>query len=255
MSVEEIYELTDAYLAGELSAEEAQAFELRCQNESSFGQEVQLYMASLREIQSVGEKQLKGRLMDRFSEGKVIPMDAGPSHRPWRIAVAAAITLLLLSVWWLTQPASQDLAPKDLYAQYMKLPDVSTTRAPAIDSLAPKWMEALMYLSDSSFEQAIPLLETSLLDSSFFSKYGGQAVLYLGTAQMAEGTYEAALESFSRIAPENPYFDQIIWYRALCHVKLEQSKEAVELLTEIGETEFHFKRTKALEILAHYPPK
>lgn len=255
MSIEEIYELTDAYLAGSLSEEEGKAFEVRCQNEPAFGQEVRLYIASLGEIQLAGEERLKGQLKNRFSEGNVIPLKPTSGNRPWIIAAAAAVALILVSIWWLTVPSPENLPPTDLYAEYMEVPDVSVTRAPTVDSLAPKWMEALAYLNDSLFQEAIPLLDTLLQDSSFFSKFGGQGVVYLGSALMQEGQFEAALKQFERIDSDNPYSDQIIWYQVLCHMKLDHPTEANKLLSEIGENQFHFKHAQALEILANYPPK
>ncbi len=255
MSIIEIYKLTDAYLAGDLSAEEVQAFELRCQNDAVFGQEVRLYIASLGEIRAAGEKMLKGQLKERFSEGKLISMRTERPAKPWLWVAAAAATLLLVSLWWLLSPRQSKLPPQDLYAEYMEAPYVSVTRAPALDSLAPGWMEALGFLHDSLFQEAIPLLDTLLQDSSFFARYGGQGVVYLGTALMHERNFEAALEQFGRVENGNPYMDQVIWYKALCHMKLNQVSEATQLLTEIGENKFHFKRSKALEILKYYPPK
>ena len=255
MSMEEIYELTDAYLAGDLSKEEIQAFELRCQNDPAFGQEVRLYLASLEEIRLAGEERLKGQLKQRFSEGKVISMGQERTRRPWLLAAAAAGVLLLVSLWWLLSPSQSELPPQDLYAEYMEAPFVSVTRAPTVDSLTPRWMEALGYLHDSLYQEAIPLLDTLLQDSSFFTRYGGQGVVYLGTALMHEGDFEAALEQFDRVGDENPYMDQVIWYKALCYMKLNRVDTATQLLSEIGENKFHFKQGKALELLKHYPPK
>ena len=254
MSIEEIYELTDAYLARELSQEETLAFEERCKREPEFGQEVQLYIASLREIRLEGERALKAQLMDRFSESQVIPMKASLDRTPWYAAAAAAVALLLISIWWFSSRPQQEAPPMDLYAQYMEIPDISVTRAPLSDSYAPKWSQTLGLLKDSLFDEAIPILDTLLQDTSFFASYGGQGVVYLGTALMEKGQYEAALEQFGRVDAENPYADQIRWYQALSHMKLENVSEARQILEEIIDKPFHYKRKAAMTILEQYPP-
>ena len=208
----------------------------------------------LQEIQLEGEKALKAQLKNRFSEAKVMPLQAVPDRRPWFAAAAAAVTLLLISIWWFSSSPRQTAPPKDLYAQYMEIPDISVTRAPLSDVYAPKWSQTLSLLKDSLFEDAIPMLDTLLQDSSFFASYGGQGVVYLGTALMKGGQHEAALEQFDRVDAENPYSDQISWYRALSYIKLKKVPQAKQALEAIVEKPFHYKRKEAKAILKRYPP-
>ncbi|MEM6631142.1 MAG: hypothetical protein AAF694_15780 [Bacteroidota bacterium] len=254
MSLEEIYELTDAFLAGELSQEDTLAFEDRCKSDPEFGKEVQLYIASLREIRLEGEQALKSQLMDRFSEAKVIPMEASSNRAPWFAAAAAAVALLVISIWWFTSSPQQVEPPKDLYAQYMKIPDISVTRAPMEGTYASQWGQTLGLLKDSMFQEAIPMLDTLLQDTTFFASYGGQGIMYLGTSLMHMGKYEEALTQFQRIESENPYSDQILWYEALSYVKLEDIPEATRTLKAIVEKPIHYKRKEAQAILDQYSP-
>lgn len=249
MSWQEIYERTEAYLTGEMEAEEREAFEKACQEDETFAQEVKLYLKSVQEIRYEGQESLRTELKERFNNLDLAIPGRKREIFSWSYVAAAAIALIVLGLW-LWQPSKKEAyTPEELYSMYMDEAFVSQFRSLEGDSLSEQWQKVLDLVEDSLQADAIPLIDSLMKDSSFVSRYGGRARLYQGHAYMYMENFEAALQSFELLSEENPYYDQILWYKALSLLRVGKGQEARDILQEIAGNEFHYKRKEAASIL------
>ncbi|MEL6253681.1 MAG: hypothetical protein AAFR87_16855 [Bacteroidota bacterium] len=248
MPWEDIYGQTEAYLADELSPEEKVEFERKCETDSAFAEEVQMYLRSLSEITLFGQEKLRSELKERFTLGP----DSSIPHknpRPLWPYLAAAIIVLLLGFWFLLPNQQSTIGTQDLYAAYMEEPRIPNFRSTEPDSLSVKWEEALQKFQDSAYTESFTIINSLLQDSSFSLSYGGQASLYAGIALMENERSEEALKFFDQVNSDNPYIDQIQWYRSLALLKGNRLELAIGELQAIAENSQHYKQEEAKEIL------
>lgn len=249
MSWEEIYERTEAYLSGKLDVQESAAFEKACQEDESFAQEVQLYLKSIQEIQFEGREKLRADLKERFKNPELAIRGKKPMILPWMYAAAAAIALILLAVWVWQPGNEQGLEIEKLYSMSMEEVLVSQFRSIEGDTRSAQWEGVLGLIQDSAYEEVIPMIDRLMQDSSFAESLGGRARLYQGYAYMHLEKFEAAIQSFDLVREENPYADQIQWYKTLCLLKLGEIMQAKDFLEKIADDPQHYKRIEAASLL------
>lgn len=68
-------------------------------------------------------------------------------------------------------------------------------------------------------------------------------ILFLaGIAYMELKSYDKALKYFNTDDKSSPFYEQIIWYKSLCYIRLGQTEEAKELLKMMVNTDSDYKR-------------
>ena len=228
-------EQIERYLAGELSNEEVQAFELRLQTDSEFAENFTLYQSIQNEMQSdEDEASLKEELWRHtkkyFGEeekgGKVIPM--GPVRKKrWvyaAVAAAACIALLLVFRPWQDNRLSND----ELYAQNAVPEDLPTTmRGGNDDSLRAR--AAALY-NKKDFAAALPLLDS-------ITKYNpgeAQLQLALGICYLQTNNFEMAITKFDSLAAGQSiyHYDAFAW-KAYVYLKQNNKEACIAALKQI----------------------
>ena len=218
------FEWIEAYLAGELPAEEQKAFEAKLRDDATFAEEVALQRDTHRLVQVAAELDYKKEL--QRIDAEMERMRKQPFFRHLSVRIAAMLLVLVACgyalVFW--QYNSQRIFQQafDPYPDKFAL----RSEAPAADSLLISGMEAY---NRKDYPTAIRQLEAVLADRPGLA--GAQ--LYLGLSHLAAGQASAAIRSLRQAAQSPTWAETAQWSLALALLEDGQSAAARTALQEI----------------------
>ncbi len=238
---EEILSQFDRYSAGEMNADEKQAFELSLEKDEVCQKSFQDYQDLKIGLTEFAYDQMAAKLADWETEiasektGKVVPL------KKWYL-IAATISMVLIATisWWrMTSPESSE----GLYAGYYEpYPDIITSRGSGDELLN----EGLFSYESGAYEQATIYLKNYLVTD----KENKEVLFYLGQAYLANDEPANALEIFKSLEQESEFSLKQAnqWYLALTQLKLKNKESAKDILQLIIRNTNHAYREKS-EIL------
>lgn len=236
------FELIEQYIDNELSAEGRKHVESLRATNSDFSQEYKLRLDVNNAILERDVISLRKSLEDIYRNSKE---DTGTTIRKlyqkkWHFAAASATILILLGSILLTNqktPQAEDLF--NIY--YQAETSIMITRSSNID-IDNDVRTALQFYSNAEYSKAISIFENN--QENVISKF------YLGLSFIETNKYENAKASFQAVLDHNDnlFIEQAEWYKALCLLKLDENNSAIQLFTEIENSNSLFK-DQASEIL------
>lgn len=242
--MEKFYENIEDYLTGNLSAEDREAFEKALEDQPELKQELALYQeiegvlaadAQHEKENAAVQETLTSLSKQYFSEekkeAKVITLQRSQWIR--RIAVAAAIVLVIVFAWPYLQPAG---VPQ--YADLADHPTASFTEMGGAETLLPQAEQAF---NSGDFAGAIEPLQTYLLDNDGNT----QAWFYLGISLLETGAHDQAETLFKQISTlDSAYKTEAVWYLALTALKKGELDNCKKYLEQIPEGSSHYQEAQ-----------
>lgn len=244
MKKEKTYQKIEDYLQGKLSESDIILFEKELEENKDLRVEFNLHK-SIHEDMSSDVMSLKQKL----DEIKVLDSDNSKRSNPrilsFIIRYGSIAAVLILAVVFLPNILKSDLSPDVIYnnnyeVYAMALNQRSNTSIENNNVLN----RAIQNYLDKDYSQA---------SENFKIVYAMEAddlyLLYAGNSFQAEGDYNSAIEIFDGIIENgNPQIiQQAQWYKALCLIKLNDTKSASKFLESLGED--HYQEDKIRRIL------
>lgn len=229
--------LIEAYLSGELEAEEKKSFEVRLEKEPALMQDFQQQRENLLLFQVVERQAQKAALRELYEQNTT------PVRRlsSW-VYVAAAAAVALVAMFFWNQNRNRQVLPQQLAQAYFEPYPLSSSRSATTEGEQTA-QQASAFYQTGKFAEALPLLR--LWEEQDPEKW--DLPLYIGICLYETGNYDEALTEFARV-PET-LSEQARWYQALSYLQLERKEEAQKILTAIDQARVHFQQTEAREIL------
>ena len=226
------------YLSGQLSPEEAEAFEAKLDKDPELRLLVQEQLWANAVVWQGGREREKAYLMgiDEQLEG-----DRRSRRLRYVLIGIAAIFLLLAGLVYLF--LSPGNSPQEMFATYYDRPAAPEVLSPGADSLL---LMAHSAFNQNRMAEARALYETALRESKEAGASASEAALYLGICYLEEHQPEKALKALDRA---DAYPEQVQWYRTLACLEAGDLKSAHMLAKEIAETGGHFFQEKAVQLL------
>jgi tetratricopeptide (TPR) repeat protein len=239
--------LIERYLAGELSNEEVQAFELRLSTDVEFAENFKLYQSIESEMhvdedEAELEKELSRHTKKYFAEeekGKVIPIGSVRKKR-WlyaAIAAAACVALLLVFKPW----QEHKLSNEELYAQNAVPEDLPTTlRGTNEDSL---FSRATELYNKKDYVGALPLLDSI----TRIHPVEAQLQFALGVCYLQTNKFELAVNKFDSLAAGQSiyHYDAFAW-KAYVYLKQNNKEACIAALKQIPAEAPNYKKAEKL---------
>ncbi|MEM1322089.1 MAG: tetratricopeptide repeat protein [Bacteroidota bacterium] len=242
------YSSIEAYLLGQLSEGERQAFEERMAAEPELAQQVEQERKLLSGMAYFSQQQFKAELQAihrEVIEGEAVkppPEGKKKPGLPWWLIALVALGLAALLFWWLQGPAP---TPQQLYAAHYEVFELpSASRDP--DNQAVQAQAYALY-EQGQYQQALPLFEQLLENQTNnipLQLAAGNCHLQLNQAQ-------AALPYFARslAADDLLYRDQARWYAGLTQLQLGLPEAARAYLQPLADDPSSSYQTQAQGIL------
>lgn len=155
----------------------------------------------------------------------------------------AAGLLLVISAWIYLSTRSED--NEKLYLAYYEVypnTEVSNTRNDFSQSSTIK--DAFIAYDTEDYEEADRLFGLAQVESN--TEY---IRFYRAVSLMELGSHKEALELFSDDNWSESYRGKVLWFQALCYLKLGKNKEAKKAL-EVLSNDYPFKTEEAKELLS-----
>ena len=242
-------EIIDNYLMGRLNKQETIDFEERKSNNADFAKEVE-EQKEIIDLVSVLEK---NRLRRKFEKLEIEQINKKGIKRIYLIrtlSVAASVSIIFIS--YLTffsddfGQSKNELASNLEYVNEYLTPPINffkqSTRGKSIED---KLSDAMLLYDNQKYLQATFLFdeiitpETTNVDILFFS----------GVSYVLSNQPEKAMTMFQKTEKmENPYNQEILWYKCLIYIDIDEKAKAIELLQQIIHSESKFKND-AVKIL------
>ena len=192
-------EYIERYFLGNLSAEEKEIFEKRCEGEPDFAREVSLYVTMRAGLKQALIDEKKEEFSKLYQTRDSKPM---PVLMPWRSgvmwsAVAAAASLLIFLSWMLFLKSD---SPKELANGYVKenFGSLSATMSEGSDNL----QQGIAAYNAKDYSRA----ESIFLELSKNKKYAMEATKDLGLTFLARQQYDDALEQFNTLSDNDSLY-------------------------------------------------
>lgn len=162
--------------------------------------------------------------------------------RNWYSVAAAAAILIMVGAFWFNQ-VNQKRWSDQLYENYYQEDEVFVNTRSKANFNVDVLHHGMELLEQKDFNAA--LAEFNKLPNSLTANY------YAGVANMELNNHEIAVFKFDYVIDDylNLFYDQAQWYKGLCLVKLKKKDEAIQLFSQISQTESYFK-DKAKQIVA-----
>lgn len=246
----DLFELLDDKLSGELSGEELEAFDMDLADDPELMAEFELHQEIDEAIQEseVIELRKKLDLIHDLTQNKKQPglLRTILRHKLSRIAAASFVVLLIITSLSLNllRPADHNMSNESLFKIYYQ-PDAAMLIR-GNNSQDETIIKAFQLYENQEYSTALDLfsevLQTDIQNMPI--------QFYSGISSIELGQYQAALIPFNYIMDHNSnlYVERAEWYAALCHLKLNEKKSAVDLFTQISMSSSFYK-DKAHEIL------
>jgi len=236
------FELIEQYIDNELNAEGRKQVETLMATNFDFSQEYKLRLDVNNAIIERDVVSLRKSLEDIYRNSKE---DTGTTIRKlyqkkWQFAAASATILILLGSILLTNqriPKAENLFNNYYHAET----SIMITRSSNIE-IDNDVRTALQFYTNAEYQKAIDILLNN--QENVISKF------YLGLSFIETNKFEEAKASFQAVLDHNDnlFIEQAEWYKALCLLKLENNSEAIQLFSDIENSNSLFK-DQASEIL------
>jgi tetratricopeptide (TPR) repeat protein len=240
-------EQIEKYLAGTLSGEELQAFNIRLQTDPSFAETMKLYSQIETEMSRDDEEIQFRENLSPFSkkyfndrqEAKIIPVGY-PKNRWWMYAAAVAAGLALMFIFkpWQQQKI---LNNEEVFAKYAVAEDLPVAvRGSNADSLKNK---AGRLFNNAGYAAAIPLLDSLVRQNPGES----QLFLSLGICFLNTGQYAPAIAVFDNLAAgQSSYKYDALFWKALAFLKQDNKTASLDVLKQIPREASNYKKAGEL---------
>jgi len=233
--MENWFELIEQYIDNELNAEGRKQVETLMATNYDFSQEYKLRLDVNNAIVERDVISLRKSLEDIYRNSKE---DTGTTIRKlyqkkWQFAAASAAILILLGSILLTNqriPKAENLFNNYYHAET----SILITRSSNIE-IDNDVRTALQFYTNAEYQKAIDILVNN--QENVISKF------YLGLSLIETNKFEEAKASFQAVLDHNDnlFIEQAEWYKALCLLKLENNNEAIQLFSDIENSNSLFK--------------
>lgn len=237
-----LHELVDAYLHGELAEAEQEAFESRVSEDPELAEALQLQKDAAMAFDILDREGKKAFLQQLEPASRKRNLF---SNKLW---VSSAATLLILFAFSFVF-ANLKYNPDSLIADAFEVPDASLFKSE--NQPISTFQDAIVAYQSDNFLQAQDLFSTALsyekninLDS--LMKYE-KAYFFLGISFLKNGQGQDSREIFSLIRQNGTLTQSAGWYEALSLLQLGQKEQAQILMTSIvndPEHEYHQEAQK-----------
>ncbi len=238
---EQLEQKVALYLEGRLPETEKLELEAQMSQDPDLKAEVDDLMALQNGLQSIGYHELKNEVKQWDQE---LTTARNFNWRP--LAVAAALALLLIPAIYLFQGNNEE----DLFYAYYEPYEEQLLSRGLADSTSSAGhgalVEGLEAYNAKKFDQCAQLLSEYLT----LQPQEHRVALYLAIAQLELGQSDEAEANFQRARQDPDFEQQAVWYQALSYLKFGQQEQAVGLLNDISQREFHYRKDQALSLLA-----
>lgn len=240
----------EAYLLGELSPAEREAFELEMKDNPELLDAVEEMKALQEELVALEREQFVDQLNQirtELEEGEVqqtdqdtsSPTDPPPSVRKmprWYFAAAAGLLLLIIPMYLLLKPSDS------LFEQYFTpYEDLYSNRGSAEEEIKL----ALKDYNDGQFKTSLPHFDAYLEQVPSDS----EAVFYAGIAHLGAGQSQEASQLLETVTANGFLYQiQAKWYLALSYLESDMSDQAKTILKELANSTNSYQN-KAAELL------
>ena len=208
------------YFEGQLSAEDRQVFERRCEFDPAFAREVAMYL-NMRSALRAAYYENKKKDFESFAKNQSGAAGRRMLSVPvfvWISGIAATITIAAAVLFFFGEPNPQQLATT--YIE-QNLETISVTMGVEQDSLAI----GVNAYNDQDFDRAEKIFTNLLKYPSV--KFNGMK--YLGMVALAKGDYESALEHFERLSQyEGMHANPGMFYKAVTLMKRSEPQDIEE---------------------------
>lgn len=214
MSIKEEYiDRAEKYLRGELTANEASAFESELSSNESLRETLQFVRDVRTGIAINTVRSLKSQLQK--GEGK--------KNRRYKWLAIAASLALIATVSYLIVNQMRSVDTKAIYNElYSPYPNVI---APANRSGSTSGIEGLKLYEQGNYKAALEVLSDHEKNDTIN--------FYMAQALLATGSDARALAYFSSIDHTSKFSNAAHWYEALIYLKQQQKGKAIEKLDRI----------------------
>ncbi|MDN5210827.1 hypothetical protein QQ020_02170 [Fulvivirgaceae bacterium BMA12] len=233
--------LFDQYLRGELDKAKVIEFENRLETDEHFLQQFNLHKETLEGIDQHFDEMLKSKL-------KVIEQEIShptATSRPWVWwAIAAAVTLLLVSTFLLYAP--RESIDDTFQAFYEPYPNIVNPSSRSLHSQSESWSVAY---DARDYAFAMLAIEKELLlspDSVDLLFYHGQAAMATNQLSKASGQLQVVLNRDS-----SRYTGPAIWYLSLIEFKQGRNEATKKYLDRLisGHSDYEDKAKELYAII------
>lgn len=242
--MEKFYEHIEDYLSGNLSEDDKEAFEKALSEKPELREELALYQeieetlaadAQHEKENAAVRETLTSISKDYFEkeqkEAKVLVIQRSQWMR--RIAIAAAVVLVIVFAWPYLKPAG---VPQ--YADLADHPTASFTEMGGTETLLPQAEKAF---NSGDYAAAIQPLQTYLMEND----QDTQVWFYLGISLLETGAHDQAETLFKQISTlDSAYKTEAIWYLALTALKKGDMESCKKYLLEIPQGSGHYEAAR-----------
>ena len=223
-------EYIENFFLGELSEEESQAFEIKCENDPAFAKEVSLYIAMREGLKRELHEQKKKEFDNMYAQLSKRPSTHQPLMRklvPYLTAAAAACLLIFFAWFFYWQAPS----PRQLADNYIEenLQTLSVTMNGTKDSL----QIGIAAFNREDYAKAEEIFQSLARQKD---EVAPEALKYLGITYLVTGQYDKALAQFDTLsAYPNLYVNPGPLYKAITLMKRDAGNDREEARKILGE--------------------
>lgn len=245
-------EKIEAYVMGQMSSDEQNAFQQEIDRDPVLAEEVRLHMMMKKSLGDKDQNTFRKLVREVIEEER---LDTGQNSSSdiqhngkrvsidrWKWLVAAVIIALIGFFSWFLIGLKP--SPNQLFAQYFEAyPAYQVNRS---EEHLPQLQKAMEYYGLEKYREAAEIfkgLETEDQGVSEMIRF------YHGITQMESGHFQEAENLFLQISenPESQYQQQSRWYLALTLLKQKQMNHAKEILISLSQEPGRFgKQATAL---------
>lgn len=242
--MEDIYDIIEKYVNGELSGKELEEFEKKLDSDSALASEVQLFREAKESladqfIHQEEEAALKETLSQvsapHFEENKTPKNVFSLRRRHWLAAAGAAAAILALVIFRPWQAS--------LYDQYSQFPLAAFTEQGGANEA--DLAQAQQAFNQEDYPEALNIFQSYLNEEEH--KDDPQIQLYKGLCHLALEEYSQAEAIFQSLQNGNSaYKNDGTWYLAMTFLKQKEWGKVRELLPQIPENSSRRKDAQRL---------
>lgn len=239
-------EKLDLYLDGRLPPDEQQAVEKQLKTDNELRESLQLQAQIRQALQEEGRADLFDSLdaLDSAElEGKPGKRSSSPTigRLPRFLFAAAAVILLVVSLWWTFSTPSG----KTLYTDYYEVyPNYQSSQSRSKEQTL-RFQSAIEAYEAGNYQKALRSFEQLPSDWQELP----QVQFYTGICHLEQQNWEKATTLLTNVYQSDKMHEQATWYLALVQLRQENTAAAKKLLTEIVERPDHPYYSKAKQLL------